>query len=513
MGLFFSFLFIIAAYLSPDTVFGDLALYHIEVLIAAIALIFAFLGAQGSGILQMTQTWALAVLCFVVAFSIVLTGWIGGGLQAIITFVPEVSAFFLIYLTCKTKKHLQILVVLLFFAAAFIIYHGAHALRVNDLDNEYLLTEGVAVNEQGVGIYRIRGLSFLNDPNDTSQFFVALIPCLFFFWKKGAKFRNLLQVYLPAAFLLWGMFLTHSRGGMVALMAIAIVAGRRKIGTIPAIVGGAVLFVVLLASGFSGGRDVSADAGEDRMEAWSEGLQMIKSHPLFGVGFAQFSEHYYITAHNTIVVCAAELGLVGAFFWVLFVFVTIRNVAVSATDPVLEAEAARKKREKNSLRPPTDAEVAEFSGGAIPQLALPGAASGATSVAASIPAFRTRNAAFELRATAPGMYRAQGRGAFGLDEEEEDPKAGDAEVRRMAGLMVLSFAGFLAAGWFLSRAYTMCLFVNAGIAAVVYKMALDRGIAPPPLPAGRAMKLSAYTLVALLALVYIILRTDHFLPK
>ena len=37
---------------------------------------------------------------------------------------------------------------------------------------------------------------------------------------------------------------------------------------------------------------------------------MLKSHPLFGVGFGNFADYSDHTAHNSIVVCAAELGLV-----------------------------------------------------------------------------------------------------------------------------------------------------------------------------------------------------------
>jgi hypothetical protein len=40
---------------------------------------------------------------------------------------------------------------------------------------------------------------------------------------------------------------------------------------------------------------------------------------------------------------------------------------------------------------------------------------------------------------------------------------------------VLSFTGFLVAGWFLSRTYVMTFFLLGGMVEVVYEMALQRG--------------------------------------
>ena len=113
---------------------------------------------------------------------------------------------------------------------------------------------------------------------------------------------------------------------------------------------------------------------------------------------------------------------------------------------------------------------------------------------------------------AANYANANGPNYLGVVDEEADKEAGDAEIRRMAGLMVVSFAGFLTAGWFLSRAYTMCIYVNAGMAAAIYRMAQDRGIAPPPLTFGEASKASAKIILVLLAIVWLIVHADHYMP-
>ena len=84
------------------------------------------------------------------------------------------------------------------------------------------------------------------------------------------------------------------------------------------------LVMAMLALDFSGGRGISISDGEDRLEAWSHGLEMFKSAPVFGVGFGGFSEHNnYLTAHNSLVLCLAELGLVGTTIWVALLVTTV----------------------------------------------------------------------------------------------------------------------------------------------------------------------------------------------
>jgi O-antigen ligase len=506
MGLFFTLLYILAAYLAPQTLFGDtLALAHIEVVIAAVALITSLFSISGSGLRTAIQTWAIAGLGVAILCPMIFIGYLSGGLQVLIEFLPVVNSFFLIAINCRKKWHLQALVGVLFFSAIFTIGQGILAEMNGDVASGYLLRQKVS-EASAEYIIRYRGLSFLNDPNDFAQFMVSLIPCMFLFWEKGQSIRNFMMVYVPAGLLFLGMYLTHSRGGMVALMAIAIVAGRRKIGLMPAIIIGMVLFVGLSAAGFSGGRDVTA--GEDRMAAWSTGLSLIREHPVFGVGYNAFTDYNDITAHNTFVVCAAELGLFGAFCWILMLFVTIRNVYVTAKDPNAVALEERRRRAL-----PFEREAMETApAGALTRnggVQAPGSFAAAPLMARGSPSF-----AFAGEPSASGAgsvlgYRPEMQPG---GEKEDNVNVSDAELRRMCGLMVLMFTGFLTAGWFLSRAYTMCLYVNAGIAYAVYMMARRRGIAPDPIPAGRAAKLTVGITLALLIAVYGIVRADHFLP-
>jgi O-antigen ligase len=492
MGIFFTLIYIVTAYLAPPTIFGDLAQYHIEVFLAGIALILSLFRLEGSRLGGLPQTYAVLGLIMAVAFSMIFNGLFGLTLVSLLEFIPAAFVFFFVFLNFRTKFHLQLLVITLFGVAAFTIYKGAVAQLTDNQLSPWIMR---MTDAQGNLFYRSRGLGFLNDPNDFSQFVVGLIPCMFLFWRSGRFVTNLLFVLLPVTYLLYGMFMTHSRGGMVALLVTVIVAGRRKIGVIPSLVGGAILFVGLTAVGWSGGRDVSVESGNDRLEAWSTGIQLIRSHPIFGIGYERFNQYFYITAHNSVVVTAAELGMVGLFVWLVMIVPTLRDASLTSQDPDRKKKPEDLRELPRELREhyaTTSVEHAAPVGSML--LAVPGTGSISSATvnwpSLSQPKEEPEHLAFLRR--------------------EEGPPLPDAELRRMASLMVMSLAGFLTAGWFLSRAYTMVLFCYIGMASSVYRLALDRGIAPAPWRLRTAAKFAGIASVALIGVVYIILRLQHF---
>jgi O-antigen ligase len=255
--------------------------------------------------------------------------------------------------------------------------------------------------------------------------------------------RNFTFVLLPVSVLLYGIFLTHSRGGILAVLAVVVVALRRRIGALPSVLLAGLLFLAMTTLNFTGGRDISTSAGEDRTALWGEGLQVWKSHPLFGVGFGDMPDYTdsHKTAHNTLVVCVAELGLVGLYFWSLFLYPTLRNALVIAS--------------------PTKVNEGEPI---VPEKAL----------------FPQARRTVEV-----------------LDK---------AEINRLGRLMILSFTGFFVTGWFLSRAYVMTLFLLGGMTETIYEMALQRQMVPPRLPPSRVLRNAGAMAVLLLLFMYVMLR-------
>jgi O-antigen ligase len=304
-------------------------------------------------------------------------------------------------------------------------------------------------NDTGEAIYRIRGLGVINDPNDFGQLIICLIPLMFIFWRPKKTPRNILFVLIPVSVLLFGVFLTHSRGALLALMAMIILAARRRIGTLPAVLIAIGVFFATTLLNFTGGRDISSGSGSDRTALWGAGMEMLKSHPLFGVGLGSFADNCGgcgLTAHNSLVVCAAELGMFGLFFWSLFLFSSIRD-AFTIASPSKVSEANLLMLEKVLSEP--------------------------------------------------------GTGGLAVIDK--------AEFNQLGRMLVLSFTGFLVAGWFLSRAYVMTFFLLGGMIEAVYEMALRRGMIAPRLRMKRVLSYTGILAISLILLMYILLRTVNLM--
>jgi len=72
----------------------------------------------------------------------------------------------------------------------------------------------------------------------------------------------------------------------------------------------------------------SKNETENRYEAWATGLNLFRRSPLFGVGQGQFTQHHFLTAHNSFVLTATELGFPGLFLFVCMIFLTFKSLIV-----------------------------------------------------------------------------------------------------------------------------------------------------------------------------------------
>jgi O-antigen ligase len=83
---------------------------------------------------------------------------------------------------------------------------------------------------------------------------------------------------------------------------------------------------VMLLGGRSGeAADLST---EMRYDAWGAGLDMWHHSPIYGVGARAFTDHHYLTAHNSFVLSLAELGFVGLFLFATVIFLCIKTLIV-----------------------------------------------------------------------------------------------------------------------------------------------------------------------------------------
>ncbi len=180
---------------------------------------------------------------------------------------------------------------------------------------------------------RIRGLGIFSDPNDLALTLVFVVPLALGSLMGGAVPRNPLVGAPLLGLLLYAIYLTHSRGGFLALgvTLLAVIWQRwgRRVALPVAVVmgaGGLVMGAGKLAAAISG--DPSS---MDRLWLWSEGLQMMKAAPVFGVGQGLFMDYVPQTAHNSVILALAEAGLVGGFFWIAAFYFASRDLVKVAS--------------------------------------------------------------------------------------------------------------------------------------------------------------------------------------
>jgi putative inorganic carbon (HCO3(-)) transporter len=358
---------------------GRLGVMNVAVAITGLATIAAVLLGRTPS-LRVPQPYLLAGFTLWSMLSVVLAvRWFGGALFALNGLAPSLALFVFFFLNLDTLARVRAtclalsLLSLVMVAQSVYSYHtGWRAQtfllrqREDDPSEEvpYQTSEegdAVAPAEEGAAgepegtpqeatsqeatpqaeqthvgfIVRIRHLGFLNDPNDLAQALVSILPMLVALRLPQRRWRNALVVWLPAGALLYAVALTRSRGSIVALAVLLYLALRPKLGRTLSLVVGGLGAVGAIAFGFASGRSLAVDdSAEGRLEAWAEGLQMLKSSPVWGIGWGQFIEHNRLVAHNSFVHCFSETGLVGYFLWLSAILLTQKGLQqVVATAP------------------------------------------------------------------------------------------------------------------------------------------------------------------------------------
>lgn len=235
-------------------------------------------------------------------------GWFGGALLGFTDFLKVAFYYFLIRFAVRTRGQLQ----------GFV--------RTVIAANVFLAVSGIIQFHTGIGLGgvplqqgRIQGSGIFNDPNDLALTLVMVVP--FLLDEATDTVRGLANRVVALACLVpvvCAIFYTNSRGGMLGLGVVLAATAFHRLGRSV----GAVAVGVLLAAALAWGPsrlsmlDPAEESAQMRIHAWRAALTMFLSDPLFGVGYDRFTELHERAAHNSFVHTFAELGMLGAFFWV-----------------------------------------------------------------------------------------------------------------------------------------------------------------------------------------------------
>jgi hypothetical protein len=161
---------------------------------------------------------------------------------------------------------------------------------------------------------RLCGAGIFHDPNDLCVLLaLGLLLALYLLGDRRAgpvRFASIVPLVVLAA----SVPLTHSRGGLLAVLAGLSVLAADRFGVKRAAAVLGVLAVLLLAAGGRMTRfdlESSGDTSQHRMRLWSDGLVLLRSAPLFGIGQGRYEDEAGLVAHNSFVHAYTELGFFG----------------------------------------------------------------------------------------------------------------------------------------------------------------------------------------------------------
>jgi putative inorganic carbon (HCO3(-)) transporter len=253
-----------------------------------------------------------------VMFSEMAQLYIGGVIKTATDFLHIVLSYFLIVNLIDNERKLKvslyaiILLSIYLSIAGIVQYHMGSSFGIETVQAER----------------RIRGLGIFGDPNDLAMALLIAMP--FLILKIQSKVTKLMRSFMIGLLfiLLYALYLTNSRGGMLAFMVlmglIFVKRYGKKLGVALFLVGAAGLF----ALGPSRIAELSPHEASayGRVESWAAGFGMFTTHPLFGVGKGAYTDYFILVAHNSFIHCAAELGLFGLFPWVALIFISMKNL-------------------------------------------------------------------------------------------------------------------------------------------------------------------------------------------
>lgn len=199
----------------------------------------------------------------------------------------------------------------------------------------------------------VKGRAYIGpglDPNDSAALFVTTLPFAMLL-VAGRGWKRWIGLAV-ATLLVAGVVKTGSRGGVIGLVAVAIVliiqaAPRRRLPYVLGVVACAGAFVLSadeavtsrFRSMFSPQSDYNFTEREGRIQVWKRGMGYMLTHPVLGVGFGGFetaegvlsgkrNEGFgirYTASHNAYVQVGAELGAIGFVAFIVALWAAARG--------------------------------------------------------------------------------------------------------------------------------------------------------------------------------------------
>ena len=258
-----------------------------------------------------------------VVLSQLVYGRVHGAVDAFSEFGKCCVLLFMTMTLVDNPKRLRRMMWVIVISAAIFCIHGAMQIKTG-----YGFANVEPFGSFFNGDFRVQGTGMFQDPNDFAMLYVVAIPFVFTFLQTHTMI--LAKFFVAASFpaMLYVLYYTQSRGGVVGLgaMSLAYVWFSMRTAILRLLVISAVLGVVVAFGPARARESVYEGSAGGRIMQWGYGNQFLKQNPLFGIGYGRWLDYSDQVAHNSFVTCYGELGLFGYSFWFSLLWLVLRSV-------------------------------------------------------------------------------------------------------------------------------------------------------------------------------------------
>jgi len=261
------------------------------------------------------QNWVMLWFFAAILLSQMRTLVVAGVVSAATEFLAILMMYFLIANLVDTPRRLGFVIKLLVVLTVALAVQGIV---------QYYTGFGLGGQETYEG--RIQAIGIFSDPNDLGLALVMVMPFLFLQLFERAKPAEKFFAFLTLAVLAYALYLTQSRGGLMAFGALLMILLSRRLGKVLGYgVGGLAMLALFVVGPRMSTISTEEASAYGRIQAWGIGIDLFEQFVPFGVGYNNFTEYHFRTAHNSFVLCAAELGIFGLYAWVMLIYLSVKN--------------------------------------------------------------------------------------------------------------------------------------------------------------------------------------------
>ncbi len=328
MGFLLVCTYVAVLLLRPQEWYEPVKGYELVNIIAIPTILIAFIqqskSKAGNFFLRNRFSQAMLGLFASVMLSQLVRLRLSGAIDAVREFGKIVILFYLVAILVNTPRRVRIMMWVIIGSSMILAYHTYLQVQTG---HGFGNIEPYGSFDSGD--FRVIGSGIFADPNDFAMLYLMAMPFAFCLLTAGGAIASKLLLLCSLPPMVYVLYYTQSRGGVIGFCAMIIAyfwtATKNLMIRVLLLV---TLLSVVAVFGPERARGAYMEgSASGRVMEWGYGIQMLKENPLFGFGYQRWPDYSGgMAAHNSLVNCFAELGLIGYICWFSLCLLIVKSV-------------------------------------------------------------------------------------------------------------------------------------------------------------------------------------------